>query len=421
MIWFHPWALLGILGVGLPVVIHLFGRGHADARRFPSLRFIEASRLMPTRRTRIHDAWLLLIRCAIIALAASALAHPLVMTARRWTSLDRGRARAIIVDTSFSMKTPAVGGRAAVSIARDSAKRLVSRAQSSVVVESNDPGEAITDVSQWIARQQREGEIVILSDFQSGSLDRADLNEVPKETGLVFARIGAPTDSLSTVLENGRGISGTRRRSEAGLLLQWSSAREPTADWRWIVLLASARDSGLLAATRSAAATVPVRLPIDTTRMVTVVFPGGELAAGTSLHSPSRTWMADLLVELHADSIGIQRFGEASNGQLVLFVSAAPGSIESARLVADVRRSSSIAPAVSELESNTLPDDTLRAWSRPPTAGEPSAQHRPMNDEGPSDARWFWIGAVILLVIEMLARRTRQTTKSAEEARARAA
>src|ERR1700733_3419774 len=104
MIWLNPWAWIGAVGIALPIAIHLLGRGHARVHRFPTLRFLDASRLLPTRRTRIHDPLLLAVRCGAIVLAAAALARPLVVTATRKQSLDRGLARAIVVDTSASMR-----------------------------------------------------------------------------------------------------------------------------------------------------------------------------------------------------------------------------------------------------------------------------------------------------------------------------
>ncbi|HEV8218511.1 MAG TPA: BatA domain-containing protein, partial [Gemmatimonadaceae bacterium] len=104
MIWLNAWALIGLAGVALPVAIHLLARGHARTRRFPSLRFIDPSQLLPTRRTRIQDPLLLALRCAIVALAALALAQPLLVTAKRKQAVERGIARVIVVDTSVSMR-----------------------------------------------------------------------------------------------------------------------------------------------------------------------------------------------------------------------------------------------------------------------------------------------------------------------------
>jgi hypothetical protein len=111
MTWGNPWAWAGLVTVALPILIHLLGRGHARVHRFPTLRFLEASRLLPTRRTRVHDWWLLVTRVGILAVAVAALAQPALRTANRTRALGRALARAIVLDTSFSMlrATPASG------------------------------------------------------------------------------------------------------------------------------------------------------------------------------------------------------------------------------------------------------------------------------------------------------------------------
>src|SRR5262245_42344857 len=103
MIWQNPWAWLGLLSVALPVLIHLLARRSARVQPFPTLRFLQNSRLLPTRRTRLQDVLLLCLRVAILSVAAGALAQPLFLAAHRERNSSRSLARAVIVDTSTSM------------------------------------------------------------------------------------------------------------------------------------------------------------------------------------------------------------------------------------------------------------------------------------------------------------------------------
>src|SRR4051794_39243167 len=185
MSWQNPLALLGVLAVALPVLIHLLGRGHAKVHRFPTLRFLDASRLLPTRRTTVHDLPLLLVRSAILALAAVALTQPLWLTKARRRSMDGGLARAIIVDTSASMA-------GSIDSARAVARRSAAEAQISVVVESGDPRGELIGAVGWLTRQGRRGEIVIVSDFQRGSVERNDLAAVPPSVGIALLRTSPP-------------------------------------------------------------------------------------------------------------------------------------------------------------------------------------------------------------------------------------
>src|SRR5471030_293944 len=94
-----PWALLGLATLVVPVVIHLLGRHRARVQKFPSLRFLTPSRLMPTRRTRLNDVLILIVRLGIVAAAVIALAHPIFESANRTaamaSALSQRTARAI--------------------------------------------------------------------------------------------------------------------------------------------------------------------------------------------------------------------------------------------------------------------------------------------------------------------------------------
>ncbi|MFI5311756.1 MAG: BatA domain-containing protein, partial [Gemmatimonadales bacterium] len=73
MTWLNPWAWAGLVVVGLPVFIHLLGRARARPQRFPTLRFVDPSRLLPRRFTRPHDPLVLAVRVLIFAAAVAAL------------------------------------------------------------------------------------------------------------------------------------------------------------------------------------------------------------------------------------------------------------------------------------------------------------------------------------------------------------
>ncbi|HYW49375.1 MAG TPA: BatA domain-containing protein, partial [Gemmatimonadaceae bacterium] len=120
MIWRNPWAWTGLLLLALPVLIHLLSRAPADVRPFPSLRFVDPSRLSPRRRTRPRDVLLLLVRLGILVAAVAALAGPVFLTARR-TATPRV-VRAIVLDTSASMQQQLDSATALAASGRDGAE-----------------------------------------------------------------------------------------------------------------------------------------------------------------------------------------------------------------------------------------------------------------------------------------------------------
>jgi hypothetical protein len=419
MIWQNPWAWLGAAAIVLPILIHLLGRGHARVLRFPTLRFIDASRLLPTKQSRIQDPWLLVLRAAILALAAMALAQPLLLTNGRRESLDRGLARAIIVDTSASVRQSDSARILAAALARD--------AQQNIVVESNDPASELRGAAAWVAKQQRRGEIAIISDFQRGQIEPADLEVVPKSVGLVVRRVAGTTISDSVVSRfttSDRAVVATGRATPAGTDVEWHSTGDSTTRVP-VQLFAGPNDSGVLHALHAAAATVATPLPIDSNRAIAIVFSRYESASALAarIEPPRPDWQLDLLDALRAAGLPVSFAGNADvegTRRFVLATSAEPTSLEAARLVAAARRATSAARSATELEPGVVSDAELRTWERPATVS-PATQHRPLDDNGPSDARWLWMLVLALLIVEWRVRRNGPSAAPIAREQARAA
>ena len=426
MSWQNPWAWLGLLTLALPVLIHLLGRGHARVLPFPSLRFLERSRLLPTRRTRLHDIPLLLVRLAILLAAVAALGQPLFRSSDRARAVAQTLARAIIVDTSFSMRDSARSARA-------EATRLAGESQTSLVVATAEPSREITGAVAWLERQPGRREIAVVSDFQAGTLDSADLAAVPRDIGLRLTRIAStkapleiPSSShvaaatLAADRTDATWIGRSTAPHDDGLALLTSGADKPRAD-----------------AARQAAASLAVRLPLDTSRSIAIVYPGHARPAAEPIDS---AWMTNVVAALRSDSLLIaatratRASGDASGlivardaesrpiitatraaGQLVLSAAVDPGSIASAALIAAVQRARSLAPPLAELDPSTIADQTLEAWQRQPSTSDRA------QPSGDSDGRWFWIAALLLLALETWMRRARRVTAAVELVHDRAA
>jgi hypothetical protein len=428
MIWLDPWAWLGIAGVALPILIHLLGRGHARVLRFPTLRFIDASRLLPTKRSRIQDPLLLAVRMAIVALAAFALAQPLLLTAGRREALDRGIARAIIVDTSASMRRLGPNGAALVDSARGLASSVSADARTSIIVESSDPAGAIRGAVAWMARQERRSELVVISDFQRGQMDRADFDVVARSVGIALHQL-SPADTGQTVasqsLAGGRVSQARALTTPNGTEVQWSSSTAAPTIPVPVELYAGPGDSSAVAALRRAVAVIPLALPLDTSRSAAVIFARyrAKDALLASVKPPSSAWELSLLASLREGGFPILIAGDAVVGgkeRFVVLTDAEPLSLDAARLVSVARRALSGAPAPGELDPTTLSADALRSWERAPAESSP-AQNRPLDDSGPSDGRWIWVVVLALLLVETWLRRREMVSAEASEDRARAA
>jgi hypothetical protein len=78
MVLTHPLLLFGLLLAAIPVILHLLMRAKPKKLLFPALRLIQNRKRTNTRRMRLRHLWLLLMRMAVIALLALAVARPSV-------------------------------------------------------------------------------------------------------------------------------------------------------------------------------------------------------------------------------------------------------------------------------------------------------------------------------------------------------
>ena len=463
MIWQNAWAFAGLLALAVPLAIHLLGRRTARIRKFPSLRFVTASHPISTRRTRPTDIPLLIVRMAILASAVVALARPLFVTEGRERELGRALTRAIIVDTGASMRRPARGTRSAES-ARDAARRraqeLAGEASSSAIIETVTPADGLAGGVAWLATRTARREIVIVSDFQTNAIDRADLAVVPPEIGIDLARIDVATDSgpidVPARVSGASGVARIRPTSE-GVTVEWSrrgpgaagDAAEP------VILTATSERASAEAARAAALATVADRPTPD--RPIAVVYRGfeGRDALVRDAKSVDSAWHGDVLASLRRDSslaavarsievprdsgfdgsnrtafvvVSRSRSGVplvvatrgtvAGRDRLLLFFQGDAGSLASAALIAAAVEATATTPPATELDPTAIPDATLSAWRRP--AARATLQEAG-GDGSASDGRWFWIVALLLLALETWMRRVRQTARRTEAVNERAA
>ncbi|MEO7522278.1 MAG: BatA domain-containing protein, partial [Gemmatimonas sp.] len=339
MTWQNPWAWAGALLLVLPVLVHLLSRAPANRRQFPSLRFVQASRLPPRRRTRVRDVPLLVVRLAILLAAITALAQPLRRSAQR-VSQSAQLVRAIVVDTSASMQQPtAVGAMSALDSARKLARARADEAFRSVVLASDRPSDALPGAVAWLSRQQGMHELVVVSDFQRGTIDSASIDVVPPAYGVRLERIErAPLDSSFTLQSGGgieRRVALKRERTE----LEWrrmpasDSTRAPAQRATYALLgsenertgaaaalaAAEARGEGTAVAEATGERAAPnidsrfhTEIPdiaavgaADSSRVVQLVYP--RFANRPSLRAraamPRKAWMAELALRLRTDAL----------------------------------------------------------------------------------------------------------------------
>ena len=102
MTFLTPWFLLGALVVAGPILFHLIRRSTRQRKEFSSLMFLKPSPPRVTRKSRLEDLWLLLLRCLVIAALAFGFARPFFKDTTALTGPDQRIV--ILLDNSASMR-----------------------------------------------------------------------------------------------------------------------------------------------------------------------------------------------------------------------------------------------------------------------------------------------------------------------------
>jgi hypothetical protein len=427
--WLNPAALAGLAVLAIPVVIHLLRRHQAARMMFPSLRFVHPARTAALRLRRVSDPWLLLVRLAILALAAAAAAQPVMLTPFRLSAWNARVARAIVVDTSDSMRL-----HGAEPAAREAADAESRGAAAVTRIETADLDAGVARAAAWLAgAPPARREIVIISDFQAGAVPANRFAGVEGLVGLravqvggsrdVHAFDGAPLlsaagtlrrrtiriDPGTTQLTVSAGAGGT---STTGLRLVTAPLERGAAE----ALLRAVSAAGtpapaaaepiavIFTGAEPPAALRPIAADWMLATVVRMMDDGSEVHAASALAAAAERVSGDVWTVVSRDAQDRPAVRAAAAGdELIIDVAGAPGSYLAAAAVrgALVARQPRSADAEQEIARAT-PDD-LRSWSRAPApVGREVAVHAVQ-----TDARWFWMLALGMLGIETVVRRSR--------------
>ena len=352
--WLNPVALAALATVALPILVHLLVRRRAPRVLFPSLRFLAPSDQSAVR-IRVPSEWLLLlVRVAIVACAALAVARPLLMTDGRRTSWAQRTVRAIVVDTSPSVNSVAASEGA------------VAEAQGAVRsrrFDGADVGESLRRAAAWLAASEPAlREVVVLSDFQRGAMAAADVSALPAAFGFRPVRVTART--LPTTFD------GEAVLAPSGALLPRVTVAGDATTVTW---QPAPIEAGSL----------HIEAPADVAaRLRRAVSEAGALAPP-------------------AGPPTVVRFGEG----------VAPDSLEAATILQSTLNARRDPQAWAERDPQTIAAPVLDGWTRTPSL--PPADAWRHSDE--SDGRWLWLAAILLLLVEAVVRRSAVAVAPARE------
>ena len=410
MIWQNPWAFAGLAAVAIPILIHLLSRRNTRREPFPTLRFLPASQSAPVRFTRITDPVLMVVRALIVGAAVAALAQPLWQTAERRAATERQIVRAIVLDTSASMRSSA-------DSARRTAAAIASDASANLLIETAHPADVLQGASSWLQGQTGRREIVVVSDFQAGVLDSVDLRSVGADVALRFERVPASAIRLDSARSGGIALltaPASRANADAALRAAAPVSFDTSAYSVAIVYPDAAERASLLSeagpVTDARIADALVRMRRDP--LLDAAMPASLGQADTSGIKAPFTRISR--VERSGAAVHAALARRNGRETLLLFTSFSAGTLQSAALIGSIARA--LAPAVppDESEPAVIPDVTLATWARTAPVHH-AIQGEIQND---SDARWVWLLVLLLLVAETLVRRRNGDAQNVEAAHA---
>ncbi|MDX2192678.1 MAG: BatA and WFA domain-containing protein [Gemmatimonadales bacterium] len=198
MAFLQPWALLGLLAAGIPILLHLLARREPPTVAFPAVRYLLDTTREHARRLRLQHLLLLIVRTLLVIALVLAAAGPTVPL--RGVPGHGPTALALIVDDSPSSGAVAGGTprlQELVSAARavldratpDDRLWLVTagapplagdvatlRARLDALAPSAtrlDLGAAVRQADALVRADRRPGAILVLSDLQASALSAA--------------------------------------------------------------------------------------------------------------------------------------------------------------------------------------------------------------------------------------------------------
>jgi hypothetical protein len=234
-----PFFVLGGLAIGLPIIFHLVRREPKNKLPFSSLLFLDPSPARISRRSRLDQWLLLLLRALVLLFIAAAFARPFLRSSDAITAVANPNYTVFLVDRSASMKCGDLWEQAIQRVQAQS-DALSAGDKVSLVVYDSQPmtlqgfgegeqqipsdladklaktkptwfgsnlGDALVFASELIEESIRSDNddggkrtIVAISDFQSGSqLGRLQNYQWPSVTTVRWEQLALPPSTNATV------------------------------------------------------------------------------------------------------------------------------------------------------------------------------------------------------------------------------
>ena len=240
-----PLFAIGLIGLAIPILVHLVHKERKETTLFPSLMFLLRTPYQHSRRQRIRDWLLFLTRAAVFLLLVAAFTRPVFNRPPEAQAAATGGGREVVIllDRSFSMRIGdrwtraqaaarqaldalGPGDRATLVVFADQARAIreetESRAALRATIDSSKPGDAGTRYAPALALARRtlaesklpKREVQVISDFQRSGWDVSEDARLPAGTTVTPLDVASPdvADRAVRAVELRRAIVDGRER-----------------------------------------------------------------------------------------------------------------------------------------------------------------------------------------------------------------
>lgn len=182
-----PLMLWGLAIGGAPILIHLLHRRKYIEVPWAAMRFLIAATKKQSRRLRLEQILLLVVRTLLVLMVALALARPSVETFGEYFRAEGPRHRIIVVDATFSMGYRS-NDRSRFDRAKDLARQIASSARQGDALQLVRIGESLPHV---IVKQPAYQSSAVLEEIEQLPLldERVDVSTVLAEIDELLAMV----------------------------------------------------------------------------------------------------------------------------------------------------------------------------------------------------------------------------------------
>ncbi len=174
-----PLMLWGLAAGSIPILIHLLHRRRFQTVQWAAMRFLLAATKKQSRRLKLEQLLLLVIRTLVVVLIALALSRPTAETLGEYFQSEGPRHRIVVIDATFSMGY-APTGRTRFDRAKDLARSIVGGSRQGDAINLARISESVPRV---IVRRPAYQAAAVIEEIDQLSLpdERVDASAVLKE------------------------------------------------------------------------------------------------------------------------------------------------------------------------------------------------------------------------------------------------